>query len=104
MRTHFLAFTAALALAACKADKALLPPAGSIITISDYFFTPDSLVVSKGTIVEWDNNGPSAHNVTSDSSLWASPLLTPPSGGGGPYGGGGSAGGSFRFTFDSAGT
>lgn len=105
MNTRSLTLAAAaLVLAACKSDKVLLPPAGSIIGISDNFFSPDSLVVSKGTIVEWDNNGPSAHNVTSDSSVFSSALLSPPSGGGGAYGGGGTAGASFRFTFDSVGT
>lgn len=97
-----LAATAAIALAACSSDKAMLPPAGSIITISDNFFSPDSLAVPRGTIVEWDNAGPSAHNVTSDSSKWTAVTLSPPSGGN-AYGGG-TAGGTLRLTFDSAGT
>jgi plastocyanin len=104
MKTRSLALGAtALVLAACSADKAMLPPAGSIITISDFFFSPDSISVPKGTIVEWDNSGPSAHNVTSDSSVWTAVLLSPPSGGGGAYGGG-TAGGTFRRTFDTPGT
>jgi len=103
MNTRSLALgAAALLLAACSSDKLMQPPAGSIITISDFFFSPDSLVVPKGTIVEWDNAGPSAHNVTSDSSVWNAVLLSPPMGGG-AYGGG-SAGGTFRFTFSTAGT
>jgi plastocyanin len=103
MNTRSLALgAAALVLAACSSDKAMLPPAGSVVTISDFAFRPDSLVVPKGTIVEWDNSGPSAHNVSSDSSKWAAVTLSPPSGGN-AYGGG-TAGGTFRLTFDSAGT
>jgi plastocyanin len=103
MNTRSLALAAAaLLLAACSSDKIMLPPAGSVITISDFFFSPDSIVVPKGTIVEWDNSGPSTHNVTSDSSAWTAATLSPPTGGGG-YGGG-TSGGTFRFTFTAAGT
>lgn len=103
MKTRTLALGAAVLIAACSSDKLMLPPAGSIITISDFLFSPDSIVVPKGTIVEWDNNGPSAHNVTSDSSAWTAALLSPPSGGSGPYGGA-TAGGTFRVTFNTAGS
>ncbi|HKV72861.1 MAG TPA: plastocyanin/azurin family copper-binding protein [Gemmatimonadales bacterium] len=103
MNTRHLALAAAaLLLTACSSDKITQPPAGSVITISDFNFTPDSIAVPKGTIVEWDNAGPSAHNVSSDSSKWTAVTLSPPSGGN-AYGGG-TAGGTFRLTFDSAGT
>jgi plastocyanin len=103
MNTRSLTLAAlAAALGACKSSTANLPPAGAVITIADYQFSPDTVTVKTGTIVEWDNQGPSTHTVTSDSTLWASQTLGPPGGGGG-YGGS-SAGGSFRFTFNGTGT
>lgn len=89
-------------LGACKSSTANLPPAGAIVTVADYLFSPDTVTVKAGTIVEWDNQGPSTHTITSDSTLWNSATLGPP-GGGGAYGGS-SAGGTFRFTFNTAGT
>ena len=102
MKTPVLALAAIAALGACKSSMANLPPAGAIITVADYQFSPDTVTVKAGTLVEWDNQGPSTHTVTSDSSVWSTATLGPP-GGGGPYGGS-SAGGSFRFTFNGTGT
>lgn len=104
MNTRSLALgAAALVLAACSSDKAMSPSAGSFIAISDYAFSPDSVVVPRGTIVEWQNNGPSTHNVSSDSSKWTTATLAPPTGSGGAYGGA-TSGQTFQLTFDSAGT
>ena len=82
MNTRSLALAAAaLVLAACSSDKAMLPPAGQVISVFDFAFSPDSVTVPVGTIVEWDNAGPSAHNVSSDSSAWTAVTLAAPSGG-----------------------
>lgn len=106
MNTRSLGLIALAALpvlvGSCKSATSTLPPAGATITVADYLFSPDTITVKAGTIVEWDNQGPSTHTVTSDSTLWTSTTLSPP-GGGNPYGGS-SAGGSFRFTFNAAGT
>lgn len=91
-----------MALGSCKSSMATLPPAGAVITVADFAFSPETTTVKSGTIVEWDNQGPSTHTVTSDSTLWSSATLGAPGGGGG-YGGP-SAGGSFRFTFTATGT
>lgn len=90
-----------LALGACKSSTANLPPAGAVITAADYAFSPETTTVKSGTIVEWENQGPSTHTVTSDSAVWTSATLGAPGGGGG-YGS--SAGGTFRFTFSATGT
>ena len=103
MNTRPLAvFALVAALGSCKSSMANLPPAGAVITIADYAFSPETTSVKSGTIVEWDNQGPSTHTVTSDSTLWTSATLGPPGGGGG-YGGS-TAGGTFRFTFTATGT
>src|ERR687887_2891785 len=74
---------------------------GTCVTIQDFSFSPSTLTIKAGTTVTWTNAGPSSHTATSDSSVWDSGTLAPPSGGG-AYGGG-TAGGSFRFTFNTAG-
>ena len=103
MNTRSLAVIALVAaLGSCKSSMANLPPAGAVITVADFAFSPDTTTVKAGTIVEWDNQGPSTHTVTSDSTLWSSATLGAPGGGGG-YGGS-SAGGTFRFTFSGVGT
>jgi plastocyanin len=56
-----------------------------------------------GKTVQWSNNGPSAHTVTSNADAWTSASLAAPSGGD-PYGGGGSSGGTFTHLFSSTGT
>jgi plastocyanin len=82
------------------------PPPGSTlaqVTIQDFSFGPPSLTVKAGTIVRWTNQGPSAHNTTSDTGVWGSPTLAGPTSGGG-YGDGKSPGGTFDFTFTQPGT
>ncbi|HVH69231.1 MAG TPA: plastocyanin/azurin family copper-binding protein [Gemmatimonadales bacterium] len=75
---------------------------GTCVTIQDFSFSPAVLSVKVGTTVTWANNGPSAHTTTSDGGAWDSATLSAPSGGG-AYGGG-SAGGTYSFTFTTAGT
>jgi plastocyanin len=49
-----------------------------IVTISDNQYTSDTITIAKGTPVRWNNNGPSAHNVTSDDNLFNSGTLAGP--------------------------
>lgn len=72
------------------------------VTIQDFTFSPASVSIKVGTTVKWTNNGPSAHTSTSDAGVWNSGGLSAPTSGG-AYGGG-SAGGSYQFTFATAGT
>ncbi len=79
------------------------PPMGGVnITIADFKFSPAVDTVKVGTTVQWVNDGPSEHSSTSDTGVWNSMGLVPPSGG--SYGGGGSGGGTFKFTFNQTGT
>lgn len=79
------------------------PPANGVnIIVSDFKFSPAVDTIKVGTTVQWVNNGPSEHSSTSDTGLWNSQGLTPPSGGG-AYGGS-SGGGTFRFTFTQTGS
>ena len=78
--------------------------ASANVTIQDFVFTPANLTVKVGTTVTWTNNGPSAHTTVSDQGVWTSGTLAAPGGGGGYGGGGGSAGGTFSYTFMTAGT
>ena len=104
----------ALGLAACSSYKAPTsytttspgggggPTIDAFISIADYAFSPESVTIASGKTVEWSNNGPSTHTVTSNSSAWSSATLAPPSGMD-PYGGP-TGGGTFSYTFTSAGT
>lgn len=77
------------------------PPSGNV-TIQDFSFSPETVTVKVGQVVQWTNNGPSAHTTTSDSGIWNSGSLAAP--GGGTYGNGSMNGGTFQFTFSQAGT
>ena len=78
------------------------PPNGGVnITISDFKFSPAVDTVKVGTTVQWVNNGPSEHSSVSDTGLWDSQGLAPPSGGGN-YGG--SGGQTFSLQFNNTGS
>lgn len=111
MTTRRLAVTAlALGLAACSSSTSPTmntapgggPAADQFITVADYAFTPESVTIGAGKVVEWSNNGPSSHTVTSNTSAWTSTALAAPSGSD-PYGGS-TGGGTFLHTFNSPGT
>ncbi len=84
------------------------PPPTATVTMSDYQFSPETLKVAAGTIVSWTNGGTTDHTSTSDTSgVWTSGAVSPP----GPPPMTcpyppctGTAGGSFAFTFHTAGT
>ena len=78
------------------------PPGTAQVIVGDYQFSPDTIRISAGQSVEWSNNGPSAHTVTSDNSSWTSASLGAP-GGTDPYGYP-TGGGTFTNMFSSAGT
>jgi plastocyanin len=65
-------------------------PAGNAVTIQSSSFSPKTLTVSVNSTVKWTNSDGIAHTVTSDNAVWDSGNI--------------SAGGSFSFTFTSAGT
>jgi plastocyanin len=100
---HFITAAGATLAAACGSSTAPGggPPNPNGISIQDFSFAPAALAVKVGTTVTWTNNGPSGHTTTSDATGWNSGTLAPPSGGGG-YGG--SPGGTYQFTFMTAGT
>lgn len=103
--SQFVTVGIIVALAACGSSSSSPtgtpnkpPPAtgGASITIADFMFTPAVDTVKVGTTVQWMNNGPSEHSTTSDTGLWDSGGLTPPSAGG--------SGATFKFTFSQTGT
>ena len=76
------------------------PPTNGVnIMIQDFKFTPSVDTIKVGTTVQWVNNGPSEHSSVSDTGLWDSGGLTPPSGG--TYS---ALATSFQFTFNQTGT
>ena len=79
------------------------PPAPGAVAVSvaDFSFAPDSILVSAGTPVQWTNAGTYAHTVTSDNNAFASPDLA---GTGTDSYGNPTAGGNYMRTFSSAGT
>jgi len=107
-RMAFLVVAVALVAAACGDDDSgsttttaatttapttattAAPGGGSAVTVQGFAFSPDDLTVSVGTTVTWTNQDGFDHTTTADDGSWNGPL----SGGGG----------SFVFTFDTAGT
>ena len=71
------------------------------ITVQDYAYAPNVITISAGTKVNWTNNGPSSHSVTSDSPGFDSGALAGPKPN--PYGGM-TNGGLFQMTFATPGT
>lgn len=47
------------------------------VSIRDFSFTPQLIVVRVGDNVQWSNNGAVIHTTTSDTGLWSSGDLTP---------------------------
>jgi plastocyanin len=66
------------------------PGAGAAVTVQGFAFSPDDLTVSAGTTVTWTNQDGFDHTTSADDDTWNGAL----SGGGG----------SFEFTFHTAGT
>lgn len=66
------------------------------VSISGMAFSPSSLTVAVGTTVTWTNSDAVAHTVTSDTALFDSGPITASGG----YGGGG----TYSYTFTTAGT
>jgi plastocyanin len=60
------------------------------VSIQDFFFSPDTVVIFTGTAVRWTNEGNENHTVTSEGGLFDSGTLQP--------------GESFEYLFDVAGT
>ncbi len=72
------------------------------VTIQDYAFTPSTITIQTGTTINWVNNGPSSHSVTSDTTgQFDSGALAAPMGNG--YGGM-TSGGLFQMKFTTPGT
>lgn len=66
------------------------------VSISGMAFNPASLTVAVGTTVTWTNNDAIAHTVTSDTGLFDSGSISAT--------GGYSGGGTYSYTFATAGT
>ena len=85
-----------------------LPPPAASVTMSEYRFSPETVRVALGSVVGWSNGGTTSHTSTSDTAgIWNSSAIDPP----GPPPPtcpyppcDGTPAGSFRFTFNKAGT
>ena len=88
----FSAVLALLSLSACIDDGA--DPIGDAPTepveISNFEFTPETLTISVGTAVTWENKASTSHTSNSDEALWGSGTLA--------------EGDEFSFLFEEAGT
>lgn len=73
------------------------------VSIAEYGFSPQTLSIKAGTAVTWQNDGTMQHTATADAGGWNSGQLMGSSAGGGAYGGM-TAGGSYTYTFATAGT
>jgi plastocyanin len=69
------------------------PPAAgqpNTVVMSNIAFGPDSIIVSVGTYITWQNNDGVNHTATSDTGLWDTGIISP--------------GASKSVTFNAAGT
>jgi len=71
------------------------------VTISDYQYTPDTIMIAVGTPVRWTNHGAVSHTATADSGAFNSGALGAPGtdGYGNP-----TPGATYDKTFTTAGT
>lgn len=84
------------------------PPPTASVNMLEYRFSPETLRVAVGSVVAWSNGGTTSHTSTSDGAgVWNSNAIAPP----GPppmtcpYPPcDGTPGGTFTFTFQTAGT
>jgi len=56
------------------------PPAASqpnTVVMSNIAFGPDSIIVSVGTSITWQNNDGVNHTATSDTGLWDTGIISP---------------------------
>jgi plastocyanin len=70
-----------------------VPPAATNtngVTIANFAFAPTSITVAPGQVVTWTNKDSTTHTVTEDKGAWDSKDLA--------------VGGTFKHTFDQAGT
>jgi plastocyanin len=72
-----------------KPSPAKTPP-GAGVSIQNFAYTPDTVLIKAGATVTWTNNDSSPHTVTSATGLFDSGGLT--------------SGSTFHFTFPAAGT
>jgi len=109
MRALSLVFTVVLATA-CGGSSPTggggNPPPGASVNMLEYQFSPETLRVAAGTIVQWSNGGTTDHTSTSDASGWDSGALAPPHAPNScPYPPCGDVpGATFQFRFVNAGT
>lgn len=102
-RLAIIAAAALLVLVACGDDAGTTTPTtsattstteapggGADVTVQGFTFIPEDLTVPLGTTVTWTNQDGFDHTTTADDGTWDGPL---------PGGGG-----TFEFTFDTAGT
>jgi plastocyanin len=84
MRTRHIASVLAVSAVVAMACSSGTPVATtqtsvSTVNLQDFYFSPATLSVSVGTVVQWVNHGPSAHTATSDDGVWDSGQLVAPS-------------------------
>lgn len=67
---------AALLLAGCG-DQVLGPGGTSNVSIRDNSFSPQTVIVPRGTTVRWTNDGAIVHTVVGDNNAWDSGDIEP---------------------------
>ncbi|HEX5385517.1 MAG TPA: hypothetical protein VFW66_02325 [Gemmatimonadales bacterium] len=94
----------ALGAVACGDNGAGLTAPPSVlkrVEIHDNSFTPETVAVVVGGVVQWSNFGPTDHTTTSDAGLWDSGRLAAPRMNTAMSG---LSGGTFEFQFNTPGT
>jgi plastocyanin len=85
----WLLLAAAPALAGCG-DQVVGPGRTAAVTIRDNSFSPQTVIIARGTAVRWTNSGAVAHTSVADGGAWSSGNIAPQ--------------GTFSHTFNTLGT
>jgi plastocyanin len=67
----------ALALAGGCGDQIQGPSGTTNVTIRDNQFSPQTVIIARGSTVRWSNNGSNIHTSVSDGGHWSSGNLSP---------------------------
>ena len=77
-------------LATACGDQIQGPSGTTTVTIRDNLFTPQTVIIGRGTTIRWANNGSNIHTSVADNNRWSSGNIQP--------------GGTFSHMFTDAGT
>lgn len=77
LRSRTGALLLLLLVAGACGDQIQGPSGTTTVTIRDNLFSPQTVIIGRGSTVRWSNNGANVHTSVSDDGLWSSGNLAP---------------------------